>query len=56
MENTAWYRNLNTNPQVDVQIRAERLQLVAQDASDDLNESPRTSRSLVRLLHEKTCW
>jgi len=29
-----WYLNLKTNPAVEVQIRAERLQLSAHDATD----------------------
>lgn len=33
--NPLWYRNLKANPKVQVQIRAERLQLVARDATDD---------------------
>jgi deazaflavin-dependent oxidoreductase (nitroreductase family) len=30
-----WYRNLKANPQVHIQIRAEHLDLVARDASDE---------------------
>jgi deazaflavin-dependent oxidoreductase (nitroreductase family) len=33
--NPAWYRNLNADPKVHVQIRAEQLDLVARDATDD---------------------
>ena len=33
-ENPAWYRNLKANPSVEVQIRAERLQLADRDATD----------------------
>jgi F420H(2)-dependent quinone reductase len=33
-ENPTWYLNLKANPTVEVQIRAERLQLSARDASD----------------------
>jgi deazaflavin-dependent oxidoreductase (nitroreductase family) len=33
-ENPLWYRNLKENPEVQVQIRAERLDLVARDATD----------------------
>jgi F420H(2)-dependent quinone reductase len=33
-ENPAWYLNLKTNPVVEVQIRAERLQMSARDATD----------------------
>jgi F420H(2)-dependent quinone reductase len=34
-ENPTWYRNLKENPTVEVQIRAERLQLSARDATDE---------------------
>jgi F420H(2)-dependent quinone reductase len=34
-ENPAWYRNLKEHRCVEVQIRAERLQLSARDATDD---------------------
>ncbi|OBI51830.1 hypothetical protein A5707_13185 [Mycobacterium kyorinense] len=34
-ENPTWYLNLQTNPMVEVQIRAERLQLAARDATDE---------------------
>lgn len=33
-ENPLWYLNLKENPEVRVQIRAERLDLVARDATD----------------------
>jgi deazaflavin-dependent oxidoreductase (nitroreductase family) len=33
-ENPTWYLNLKDNPEVEVQIRAERLQLSARDATD----------------------
>jgi deazaflavin-dependent oxidoreductase (nitroreductase family) len=34
-ENPTWYLNLKENPTVEVQIRAERLQLCARDATDE---------------------
>lgn len=34
-ENPLWYRNLKENPEVQVQIRAQHLNLVARDATDD---------------------
>ena len=34
-DNPTWYLNLNANPKVEVQIRAERLQLCARDATDE---------------------
>lgn len=34
-ENPTWYLNLQTNPIVEVQIRAERLRLAARDATDE---------------------
>jgi F420H(2)-dependent quinone reductase len=34
-ENPTWYRNLEENPTVELQIRAERLQLSARDATDE---------------------
>lgn len=34
-ENPTWYLNLKDNPAVRVQIRAERLQLFARDATDE---------------------
>jgi F420H(2)-dependent quinone reductase len=34
-ENPNWYRNLKEDPSVEVQIRAERLQLSARDATAD---------------------
>src|SRR2546430_12027370 len=34
-ENPIWYRNLKENPAVEVQIRAEHLQLSARDATDE---------------------
>lgn len=34
-DNPAWYLNLKANPKVEVQIRAERLQLVARAATDE---------------------
>jgi deazaflavin-dependent oxidoreductase (nitroreductase family) len=33
-ENPTWYLNLKTNPAVEVQIRTERLQMSARDATD----------------------
>lgn len=33
-DHPAWYLNLKENPEVQVQIRAERLRLVARDATD----------------------
>jgi deazaflavin-dependent oxidoreductase (nitroreductase family) len=36
--NPAWYLNLKDNPEIQVQIRAERLRLVARDATDDERE------------------
>ncbi|WP_120313847.1 nitroreductase family deazaflavin-dependent oxidoreductase [Mycobacterium alsense] len=37
-ENPAWYLNLKENPEVRVQIRAERLDLVARDATAEERE------------------
>lgn len=34
-EHPTWYLNLKANPHVEVQIRADLLQLVARDATDD---------------------
>ena len=34
----AWYRNLQANPKVQVQIRGEHLSLVARDATDEERE------------------
>ncbi|MDT7737491.1 MAG: hypothetical protein QOK09_860, partial [Mycobacterium sp.] len=34
-KNPTWYLNLKTNPTIEVQIRAERLQLSARDATDE---------------------
>jgi deazaflavin-dependent oxidoreductase (nitroreductase family) len=46
-ENPAWYRNLKEHPCVEVQIRAERLQLSARDATDD--ERARYWPPLIRM-------
>ncbi len=46
-ENPNWYRNLKKNPSVEVQIRAERLQLSARDATDD--ERARYWPPLIRI-------
>jgi F420H(2)-dependent quinone reductase len=37
-DNPAWYLNLKANPEVEVQIRDERLQLSARDATDEERE------------------
>jgi F420H(2)-dependent quinone reductase len=42
-----WYRNLEENPEVQVQIRSQRLDLVARDATD--SERDRYWPSLVRM-------
>ncbi len=34
-DHPAWYLNLKTNPNVQLQIRAQHLQLAARDATDD---------------------
>jgi F420H(2)-dependent quinone reductase len=46
-ENPNWYRNLKNNPSVEVQIRAERLQLSARDATED--ERARYWPPLIRI-------
>jgi deazaflavin-dependent oxidoreductase (nitroreductase family) len=46
-ENPLWYRNLKENPEVRVQIRAERLDLVARDATD--SERDRYWPPLIRM-------
>jgi len=38
-KNPSWYRNLKENPEVQVQIGAERLNLVARDASASERDS-----------------
>jgi len=45
-EDPLWYRNLKENPEVRVQIRAQRLDLVARDATDAERERywPRLTR------------
>jgi F420H(2)-dependent quinone reductase len=43
----AWYRNLKANPKVAVQIRGERLDLVARDATDA--ERDRYWPALIRI-------
>lgn len=45
--NPAWYLNLKDNPEIQVQIRAERLRLVARDATDD--EREHYWRALMRM-------
>lgn len=37
-DNPSWYLNLKENPEVQLQIRAERLRLVARDATDSERE------------------
>ncbi|MCV7400212.1 nitroreductase family deazaflavin-dependent oxidoreductase [Mycobacterium fragae] len=46
-ENPAWYRNLKDNPEVQVQIRAEQMKLIARDATDD--ERRRYWPALIKL-------
>lgn len=46
-ENPAWYRNLKDNREVQVQIRAERMKLIARDATDD--ERRRYWPALIKL-------
>jgi F420H(2)-dependent quinone reductase len=46
-ENPNWYRNLKENPSVELQIRAERLQLSARDATAE--ERDRYWPPLVRI-------
>lgn len=46
-ENPTWYLNLNDNPNVEVQIRSERLRLVARDATDE--ERQRYWPALIRM-------
>jgi F420H(2)-dependent quinone reductase len=46
-ENPLWYRNLKENPEVRVQIRARRLNLVARDATAD--ERDRYWPPLIRI-------
>jgi F420H(2)-dependent quinone reductase len=45
--NPTWYLNLKANPAVEVQIRAERLQLSARDATDE--ERDRYWPPLIRM-------
>lgn len=46
-DNPNWYRNLKENPSVEVQIRAERLQLLARDATAE--ERDRYWPPLIRM-------
>jgi deazaflavin-dependent oxidoreductase (nitroreductase family) len=46
-ENPGWYRNLKANPKVAVQIRGERLDLVARDATGE--ERDRYWPPLIRI-------
>ncbi|ORW04312.1 nitroreductase family deazaflavin-dependent oxidoreductase [Mycobacterium kyorinense] len=46
-ENPTWYLNLHANPNVEVQIRAERLRLTARDATDE--ERQRYWPALIRM-------
>jgi deazaflavin-dependent oxidoreductase (nitroreductase family) len=46
-ENPLWYLNLTENPEVQVQIRAERLDLLARDATD--SERDRYWPPLIRI-------
>jgi deazaflavin-dependent oxidoreductase (nitroreductase family) len=43
----AWYRNLEANPEVHVQIRGDHLDLTARDATDD--ERKRYWPNLIRM-------
>jgi deazaflavin-dependent oxidoreductase (nitroreductase family) len=46
-DHPAWYRNLKANPNVAVQIRGDRLDLVARDATDE--ERARYWPPLIRI-------
>ncbi|MGH3969731.1 MAG: nitroreductase family deazaflavin-dependent oxidoreductase, partial [Mycobacterium sp.] len=46
-DNPTWYLNLKADPQVEVQIRAERLRLCARDATDE--ERDRYWPPLIRM-------
>lgn len=46
-ENPSWYRNLKEDPEVQVQIRGERVDLVARDATD--SERDRYWPPLIRM-------
>jgi F420H(2)-dependent quinone reductase len=46
-DHPAWYRNLKANPRISVQIRGDRLDLVARDATDE--ERARYWPPLIRI-------